>query len=186
MGLKYKQSVDRLLLMFIFLLIIYPTMSPEELLNLSLQYEVEIEAHTVIEPCQLRTFHFLGFLPLKTYRLPLYVALHLKSLNLCTIRTLPYLKKDYIINLIEKEKKDSNFTEVPEFLFEHSYYFMNYEIESSICELKRLRMNKIWKGLSALDGKAICINGLTKWEFNQYKKFLTESFKFGKMIDSEE
>lgn len=161
-------------------------MSPEELVNLSLHYEVEIEAHTTIHPKDLLTFSFRGCAPLKISRVPLYVALHLRSLNLCTIRTLYCLTKDFLSSLIEKEKSEANFVELPDCLFELGHFFSNHEVESSLCELKRIRRIKIWKGLKNLDGKAICINGMTKWEFNELKDFIIDSMEFGKRIETDE
>jgi GINS complex protein len=158
-------------------------MTPEELINLSLQQEVEIEAHTSIPKTTLITYDFPGCHPLKVSRIPLYIALHLKSSNSCTIRMPVYLSKEFLSSLIEKEQRDRQFVEVPEYLFEHAYLFMSNEIESLICELKRIRQNKIWKGLKDMDGKALYINGLTKWEFNEVKEAITSAMRIGKTIE---
>ena len=157
-------------------------MTPEELVNLSLNYEVEIEPFTQIPPKILLTFDFKGCIPLKLSRIPLYLALHFKSLNLCSIQTPKYLSPDFIDVLIDKEKSDQSFTDIPEFFFEHSYLFMNSDIESKICELKSLRMTKIWKGLSSIDGKALYVNGLTRWEFNEFQEIIKKSIKLGREI----
>lgn len=160
-------------------------MSPEELLNLSLQSEVEIEAHTKIEPKSMLSFNFKGLNPLKVTSVPLYIALHFKQLNYCTIRTPYYLNKEFLTKLIEKEKNETSFVEIPEFLFEHAHYFKNNEIESCICELKVIRRNKMWKGMSKLDGKAIYITGISRWEFNEYKEYILKVLKFGNSLELE-
>lgn len=157
-------------------------MTPQELLNISLQYEVDIECLASIPPIKLITFKFPGCTPLTSIRIPLYLALHLKSLNLCTIIQPSYLSREYIEGILQKEKNEVSFTEIPEFFFEHSYVFMNNEIESLVCELRCIRMNKIWKGLGTMDGKALYINGLSKWEFNEFKEIIKRAMKTGKEI----
>ncbi|ELA42291.1 uncharacterized protein VICG_00691 [Vittaforma corneae ATCC 50505] len=161
-------------------------MTPEELINLSLQYEAEIEAFTTIPAKRLLTFDFKGCSPLKTCRIPLYLALHLQSLNLCSIIPPQYISKEYVENIIQKEKTETNFVELPEYFFEHSTLFMNDEIESAICELRSIRNSKIRKGLSNLDGKALYITGLSKWEFNQFKDIIRKPMVFGKKIEEVE
>lgn len=160
-------------------------MSPEELINLSLNYEVEIEPFTHIPPKRLITFDFKGCIPLKLSRVPLFLALHLRSLNLCSIQKPKYLTVDFIDGLIDKEKSDQSFTDIPEFFFEHSYLFMSSEIESKVCELKSIRMTKIWKGLNAIDGKALYVNGLTRWEFNEFQEIIKKSIQLGREIITE-
>ena len=145
---------------------------------------MEIEAHTAIPPIQLVTCSFAGCRPLAVSPAPLYLALHLRSANLCAIRPLPYLAKDALEGLIEKEKASQAFTELPDFFFEHAYIFMDGSIESSVCELKQIRQDKIWRGLRDMDGKALYINGLTRWEFNEMKGVITEAMRLGKVVDS--
>lgn len=157
-------------------------MTPEELVNLSLNNDVEIEPFTSIPPKKLLTFDFKGCTPLKSARIPLYFALHLKSLNLCAIKTPKYLTADFLDVLIDKEKSSQSFSDIPEFFFEHAYLFMNNEIESRICVLKSLRMAKVWKGLTALDGKALYVNGLSRWEFNEFKEIIQSSMRMGREI----
>lgn len=161
-------------------------MLPNELVNISLEYEVDVEPFTTIPSQRFLSFEFKGCNPLKVSRMPLYLALHLQSLNLCSIQRPSYLSKDYLENLKEKERRESGFVEVPEFLFEHAYLFMNNDIESAICEIKTLRMNKIWKGLSSMDSKALFINGLTKWEYNEFKDVIQRSISLGKFIEDVE
>lgn len=161
-------------------------MTPEELTNLSLQFQVEIEPFTTIPPIKLLTFDFKGCMPLKTSRVPLYLALHLKSSNLCEIIPPRYVSKEFIKEVIEREKTNSNFVELPEYFFEHNKLFMNEDIESLICDLRSIRNEKIRKGLSSLDGKALYITGLSKWEYNEYKEIIRRPMIVGKMIEEEE
>ena len=87
--------------------------------------------------------------------------------------------------LIEKEKRDSNFIELPDYFFELLHYFKTHEIESLLCELKRIRRNKVWQGLRILDGRGLCINGITRWEFNEFREFILGSLEFGKKIEGD-
>jgi hypothetical protein len=48
--------------------------------------------------------------------------------------------------------------------------------------LKYARIKKIWQGLVALDGKALYVNGLSRWEFNEFKEFINNSMKVGREI----
>lgn len=157
-------------------------MTPEELLTISMYDEVDIESNTILPPIDMLSFSFKGYQPLQIAKIPLYIALHLRSMNSCVIRTPLYLEKDFIENVVEREKKEEGFVELPEYLFEHAYIF---EVESSLSELKQLRLLKILKGLNSLDGKALCINGLTKWEFNEIRESITEAMRIGKVISSE-
>lgn len=161
-------------------------MTPEELINLSLEDEVEIEPSTKIPSIYLHTFRCSEIKPLSICRLPLYIALHLKNSNFCTIRIPKYLSKEFLENLIEQEEVNSNFTDLPEFIYEHSYLFMNETIEPLIAKLKRLRLVKIWKGLKEMDGKSLYINGLSRWEFNEVKPIITEAMIIGKKISANE
>lgn len=161
-------------------------MTPEELINLSLQYEVEIEASTTVAPMELLTFSFKGCSPLKVTRAPLFLALHLRSLNFCSIKTPPYLTKEFLESLIEKERVETNFVEVPEFIFEHAHFFTSGDMESSLCELRAIRMNKIWKGLGSMDGRALYINGMTRWEFNEFRDIILGTMRLGKTIEAVE
>lgn len=94
-----------------------------------------------------------------------------------------YLTRDFLDRLVEKEKESQSFVEVPEFLFEHGHIFMNDEIESRISELKRLRQGKVWQGLKDMDGKALYINGLTRWEFNEVKRVIVDAMRMGKEME---
>lgn len=161
-------------------------MTPEELINISLEDEVEIEPNTTIPAMKLITCKFEEAKPLGIYRYPFYIALHLQNSNYCKIRMPKYLSKEFLEDLIDKEERSINFVEVPEFIFEHAYFFMNDTIEPLIGKLKQLRLNKIWKGLKELDGKALFINGLTRWEFNEVKPMITEAMVIGKKIITKE
>lgn len=158
-------------------------MLPTELINLALQHEVEIEPSTVVPPFNLLTYSFRGCKPLSLTTVPLYIALHLRNFNFCTIRTPLYLSREFLASLIQKENSVDNFVEVPEYLFEHARIFMSDEIESLVADLRRIRMGKIWKGFRDMDGKALYISGLTKWEFNELKPVIVEAMKMGKRME---
>lgn len=161
-------------------------MTPEELINLSLQQEVEVEGLATIKPLEMLTLNFKGCSPLRVTRVPLFLALHLRSLNFCSIRTPQYLTKEFLKSLVEKEKREANFVEIPEFTFEHAHFFTDSCMESALCELKAVRMGKIWRGLASMDGRALYINGMTRWEFNEFRDIILESMKLGKMIEMTE
>ncbi|KAM0680759.1 DNA replication protein psf2 [Glugoides intestinalis] len=158
-------------------------MTPEELINLALQSEVEIEPYYHIAEQKLLTMDFKACLPLKSCRIPLYLALHLRALNLCSIQTPSYLLKEFIETLVQKEKTETGFLDIPEFFFEHAIIFKNSETEHLLCELRCLRTGKAWKGLENLDGKALYVNGLTKWEFNELKDMIKGSMILAKKIE---
>ncbi|KAI5179531.1 GINS complex subunit 2 [Pancytospora epiphaga] len=160
-------------------------MTPKELINLSLQHEVEIEAHTTIPPIQLISYDFPGCRPLSISSVPLYMALHLRNSNYCTIRPLAYLAKNMLESIIERENASKAFIELPDFFFEHAYIFMDSTIEASISELKQIRRDKVWKGLKDMDGRALYINGLTRWEFSEMRSVIIEAMKLGRKVDSE-
>ncbi|EED43008.1 hypothetical protein EBI_27590, partial [Enterocytozoon bieneusi H348] len=82
----------------------------------------------------------------------------------------------YIENFIEKEiEMPDSFCELPEYFFEIAKILKI--CESEIEKLKEVRRAKIWKGLRELDGKAIYVKNLTRWEFNQIKGFIVPTLK---------
>ena len=159
-------------------------MSPQELIYFSLQCAVEIEPSKHIAAADFVTFRFQGCHPLIPTIVPLFVALHLRSLNCCRIRPLSYLAFDFITELVEKEEAQAGeFVELPEFFFEHASIFMTEQIESLVSELKSLRMAKLWKGMQSINGKPVKVTGLTRWEFNEIKPAVIEALRFGKKLE---
>ncbi|EED41482.1 hypothetical protein EBI_27050, partial [Enterocytozoon bieneusi H348] len=110
----------------------------------------------------------------KIVTMPLYMAVHLQKRNL--LRIVPPREYAYIENFIEKEiEMPDSFCELPEYFFEIAKILKI--CESEIEKLKEVRRAKIWKGLRELDGKAIYVKNLTRWEFNQIKGFIVPTLK---------
>jgi len=158
-------------------------MSPEELINISLQQEVEIEPHTHIPAHTFLTFALEECNPLIITRLPLFAAIYLQKSNQCIIRTPPYLSPACIKGIIEKELEGDAFVELPEYFYEHASLFSSNEIDPMVLELRRTRQKKIWMGLNDMDGKALKINNLTRWEFNEIKDVIIGGMEMGKEIE---
>lgn len=149
--------------------------SPDEMINLALETYVEVESLINLEAGDgdliTTTFNLEAN---KIVTMPLYMAVHLQKRNL--LRIVPPREYAYIENFIEKEiEMPDSFCELPEYFFEIAKILKI--CESEIEKLKEVRRAKIWKGLRELDGKAIYVKNLTRWEFNQIKGFIVLTLK---------
>lgn len=159
-------------------------MKPEEMINIALQEEVEVEPQREIPKIELVDGVIENGTPLRVARMPLYIALHLQSAGYCLIKRPRYLTREFVTEILEQEKINKNFLEIPPFFFEVARLLMPNGIDGEILELKRIRQSKIWQGLAAIDGKALCINGLTRWEFNEAREAILRAMSVGHMIES--
>ncbi|KAI5149075.1 GINS complex subunit 2 [Enteropsectra breve] len=159
-------------------------MKPDELIFLSMQEDIEVEPTATLPPENFITFEFPGINLFRLAHIPLWAALHLRELGYCTIRTPEYLSPEYLERITAKEKAQDDFVELPEFIFEHAHLLKNTSIEYLIDELRRLRHQKLWDGIKQMDGLALFINGLTLWEFNEFRPIILDAMSIGKRIET--
>lgn len=160
-------------------------MKPEEMINLALQEEIEVEVLKEIPRIELFGCAIGGSKELQLSRMPLYIALHLQGMGYCSVKVPVYLAKEFVSDLLEREQASKSFIELPMHFFEMARLLMPNGIDGEILELKRIRQSKIWQGLSSLDGRALCINGLTRWEFNECRDVILGAMKTGHMIEKD-
>lgn len=154
--------------------------SPDEMINLALETYIEVESlinlKTDNEDLITTSFNLETD---RTTTMPLYMAIHLQKRNL--VRIVPPREYEYIEKFIEKEiEMPDSFCELPEYFFEIAKILKIHE--SDIEKLKEVRQSKIWKGFRELDGKAIYVKNLTRWEFNQIKGFIVPTLKENRRI----
>lgn len=168
-------------------------MSPEELLHIAYGELVEIEPMAGIVSLHLleRTYTACG--PLQIARLPFYAALLLKKANMCRIRLPNYLSLENLRMFLSQETENTD-----EYLYLHPHFFslandcLNncYNVEDAeegkilVEKIKEARFKKTLEGIRCLDGKAVNLNNLTIFEFNEVKEFILGSMKMGKRIES--
>ncbi|KAL6121973.1 hypothetical protein NUSPORA_01025 [Nucleospora cyclopteri] len=179
-------------------------LDPDELINLAMESLIDVEGLTTIRNIEKAPFiaDFPGINPLRRSKIPLFIAIHLQNCNKCKIIIPMEYSRESLIKMIEIEKEfPFEFGELPDQFFELAYILKISEnaiepdlndtqesssISSLIEKLKHIRLNKIWDGLKEMDGKAIFIGNLTRWEFNQVKVYFTGSMKEAKILQNKQ
>ncbi|ADM11742.1 uncharacterized protein Eint_061370 [Encephalitozoon intestinalis ATCC 50506] len=167
--------------------------SPEEIFHIAHEELVEIEPTTSIPELCLLEKTYPALMPLDIARIPLYAALLLKKSNMCKIRLPSYLQ---IENL--KATMDAEIQKVDEYSQIHPYFFPlaeklleccynveNIEESKVIVEkIKEIRLAKTLKGIKCLDGRALNMNNITLFEFNEVKELIIGSVEAGRKIEA--
>ncbi|WEL38899.1 GINS complex protein [Encephalitozoon hellem] len=168
-------------------------MSPEEILHIAYEELVEIEPTTSIPELCLMDRVYPPMVPLDIVKIPLYAALLLKKSNMCKIRLPLYLQLENL-----KAAVDTEVEKVDEYSHIHPYFFplakelleccYNTEnIEESkvmVEKIREIRLAKTLKGIKCLDGRALNMNNITLFEFNEVKELIIGSTEVGRKIES--
>ncbi|CAD25501.1 similarity to HYPOTHETICAL PROTEIN YJH2_yeast [Encephalitozoon cuniculi GB-M1] len=166
--------------------------SPEEILHIAYEELVEIEPMTSIPELRLLERTYPPLMPLDIARIPLYAALLLKKSNMCKIRLPSYLQLESLkMSMdVEIEKADEYSCIHPYFfplateLLENCYNVESIEESKMIVEkIKEIRLAKTLKGIKCLDGKALNMNNITLFEFNEIKELILGSAEVGRRIE---
>ncbi|AFN83230.1 hypothetical protein EROM_061390 [Encephalitozoon romaleae SJ-2008] len=167
-------------------------MSPEEILHIAYEELVEVEPMTSIPELCLMDKTYPPMMPLDVVRIPLYAALLLKKSNMCKIRLPSYLQLESL-----KAIMDTEVEKIDEYSHIHPYFFplagelleccYNTEnIEESkvmIEKIREIRLAKTLKGIKCLDGRALNMNNITLFEFNEVKELILGSAEVGRKIE---
>lgn len=167
-------------------------MTPEELLHIAYGELVEIEPMTAIPALQLleRTYSACG--PLQIARVPLYAALLLKKANACKMRLPSYMALDGLRGVLAQEaaKTDEysyihpHFFSLAESLLSNCYNVENVEESRMLVErIRETRFRKTFEGMQCLEGRAVNLNNLTMFEFNEVRGFMLGSMRMGRGIE---
>ncbi|KAM0676795.1 DNA replication protein psf2 [Binucleata daphniae] len=150
-----------------------------ELKLIALQEEIEIEPLTFIPRLTLIQEDYGPYNPLQLYKVPLYIALTLKKSNKCKIRLPSFFDVEYLQDVLQKEEENEDYQQIHPFFFEMSIYIKECYNADNIDEklvlvnkIKHARYNKTHEGLKVIDARAINLNNLTSYEFNEIKKYL--------------
>merc|ERR1712080_448484 len=154
-------------------------MSPAELKLISVHSEVEIEPLTFIPKLNLLEKEYGPYFPLSSAVVPFFCAKILSDNNLCVMKgpTIEQLK--FILE--EETKNEEEYFKLPNYFFELSSEFIksaeknNREPElykKLYCDIREIRFKKIRDGLEEIDCKALLLDNVTGFEFNQIKKKL--------------
>ncbi|ORD98083.1 PSF2 [Hepatospora eriocheir] len=154
----------------------------KELLNIALEILIEVEGKSNIKSSnKFNTKYFNGIQIDKLTKMPLYMAIHLQNLDKLTIILPAYYEDSLLDEIIENENEVIEFTTLPcEYFFEVAKLLKvdNPKIE----RIATIRKNKLFFGISKLEGKSVQINNLTRWEFCEVKEFILEIMKIGSNI----
>ncbi|KAF7678782.1 putative DNA replication complex GINS protein PSF2 [Astathelohania contejeani] len=153
-------------------------MDPNELIHLAYQEEIEVELAT--DPFTLHLLekdYCLSILPTK---IPIFAALALKKGNMCQIRQPEYLSVDYLERVLKEETENEEYGSIYTYIFEvgttlidHCYNMDDAERSRVLLKaIKETRFNKTHLGLKHIEGKALNLNNLTPYEFNEIKEYL--------------
>lgn len=161
-----------------------------ELKLIALQEEIEIEPLTFIPKLTLIQETYGPYYPLQLYKVPIYIAITLKKSNKCKIRLPSYFDTELLKDLLQKEEENEDYQSLHPFFFEISCYIKEcYNVDNIdekmvlINKIKYIRYKKTHEGLKILDARAINLNNLTSWEFNEIKPFLLTVMEEAKEIE---
>jgi GINS complex subunit 2 len=166
-------------------------MSPLELQHMAHGETVEIEPLTTIPALHLLEGAYESCTPLQIARVPLFVALVLKKANMCRIRVPQYLTLDALRAAFEEEQKKAD-----EYAYVHPHLFVLadellrncYNVEDAgecriaVEKIKELRFKKTYDGIRGMDGRAVNLNNLTAFEFNEIREFMLGSMKISRRL----
>ncbi|EJW03265.1 hypothetical protein EDEG_02380 [Edhazardia aedis USNM 41457] len=165
-------------------------MLPTELINIAYQENIEIEPKCQIPILHLMQADFGPFSPLEIPKIPIYIALLLKKANQCRIRLPTFFDPNILREILQNEKDNDEYTQIHPFTFEliglleHCYNVGNVdEIKILINEIKTIRHQKTHNGLKRIDSRALNLNNLTSWEFNEFKEFLLNVMGSAKKLE---
>lgn len=166
-------------------------MLPLELINIAYKEEIEIEPKVEIPELELIEKNFGPYFPLAIYRVPVYIALILKDSNQCRIRIPDFYDEEYLKDLIKREEENEEYQIIHPYFFElksiidQCYNVENKnEIKALVNTLKCCRFKKTDEGLRNIDARAINLNGLTAWEFNEVKEFMLRTMEEAKKLEA--
>ncbi|KAM0688210.1 DNA replication complex GINS protein PSF2 [Conglomerata obtusa] len=154
-------------------------MHPSQLYLISQQENIEIEPTTHIQKFHLIQQDYGPFNLLEIHSVPIYIALLLKNSNMCRIRLPPFFEIENVKEILKNEEESEEYQPIHPYFFElrniikECYNVECYdEIMVYINTLKIVRFNKTNIGVKLIDARAINLNNLTCYEFNEVKTFL--------------
>lgn len=151
--------------------------------------KLELRTMAHFQPIQIRSLgnyaelfllfrNYGPFFQHELYEIPISCALKMSEFNFCVIQIPYWLKKHYLEDIKEKEKKSEEYQEIYPYIFELYQDLLKYvkknrqTIHQLISDIRHLRLQKTLKGLKKFDGNALCLNNLTVYEYNQIKPLL--------------
>jgi GINS complex subunit 2 len=166
-------------------------MLPLELLHIAHGETVEIEPLITIPALHLIEGMYKPCGPLHIARVPLFAALILKRANMCKIRLPQCLSLDALRTALDEEQRRAD-----EYSCIHVHFFVLanelldncYNVEDAeecrtlVEKIKEIRFKKTYDGLRSMDGRAMNLNNLTPYEFNEVKEFMLETMKTARRI----
>ncbi|ELA48029.1 hypothetical protein VCUG_00452 [Vavraia culicis subsp. floridensis] len=159
-------------------------MSPDELKLLAYHQEIEIHPLTNLPTLHLLETDYGPLTPHSPAKVPIHTALFLHKSNLCKIPLPFFLTLDYLEDVKQQEKNNEN-----EYASIYPYIFEVYddilrcvdcnveEIRMVLSEIRDVRMEKSRRGLVGIDGRALNLNNLTVYEYEQIKSVLLDGME---------
>lgn len=157
-------------------------MTPQELKLIAYHQHIEIRPKTYIPALSLLEKDYGPFFLHEPIQVPVHVALFFRKANLCEIIRPFFLESDYLMTIKKKEEESNEYQEIYPYIFELCDDLLeNYEdsenIRLLINDIRQLRLTKTTNGLKSIDGKALNLNNLTVFEYEQVKELLLGSME---------
>ncbi|CAG8512580.1 3107_t:CDS:2 [Acaulospora morrowiae] len=161
--------------------------TPETFTTDDLRFFAESELITIEPFIKTESFTLSGkmygpFRPPKKVKVPLWVALSLKSRRLCKIISPEWLSVGKLDTLLEREQNHPEFSPVPFYYFEISRMLLRSaeddlvepdKLRYKLQNIKELRENKIRDGLVNLDPVPIRVNNVSARELHLMRPTFT-------------
>ncbi|ELQ74464.1 hypothetical protein THOM_2611 [Trachipleistophora hominis] len=159
-------------------------MSPDELKLLAYHQEIEIHPSTNLPTLHLLETDYGPLSPHISAKVPIHTALFLHNTNLCKIPLPFFLSLDYLRAVKQAEKQHVNeYSPIYPYIFEVYDDLLRCvdgrveEIRMVISEIKDIRMEKSRRGLVSIDGRALNLNNLTVYEYEQLKSMILDGME---------
>ncbi|KAM0675790.1 DNA replication complex GINS protein PSF2 [Gurleya vavrai] len=166
-------------------------MDPSLLELVAYQEDIEIEPTVTIPKLHLIQCDYGPFLPLEIYRVPIYIALILKNSNKCRIRLPQFYQLEFLKDILKNEEDNEEYQPLFPYFFELKSVIMDcYNVDNYsetivlINNIRTVRYKKTHAGIKMIDARAINLNNITCFEFNEVKKFMLSVMEEAREIEN--
>lgn len=165
-------------------------MTPEELINIAYQEDIEVEPTAHIPQLDLIQGTYGPFTPLSVHKVPIYLALLLKQTGQCRIRLPYYYDLDILRDTVKREEESEEYQPIHPYFFEltgivkHCYNVEDRNvILKHINDIKHIRYSKTSIGVANIDSDAVNLNNITSWEFSEIRCFMLRTMEEARRLE---
>lgn len=167
-------------------------MLPDELKLIAHHQAIRIKVTTDVAEIFLLEKNIGPFKIGELHEVPIHCALKMAKFNLCEIQTPLYLKEEHLRELKKKELETNEYQEIYPYIFELYEDILQHlkgdveHLRLLVSEIREIRLKKTKTGLKSIDGKALCLNNLTVYEYEQIKPILLKGMEMAARMEKRE